>query len=129
MGISDLTETCDANFGDAAVNGCVEPCSVAHWITVQLVRLPDQKSRKRWWPKEQSGRPYSREFFNAQLPNGPQNGSLDEYGCVHYGSIPAGQAQFNFVKFYNEIKEYFDQEIRDPKPVPLPEHETWHSIM
>ena len=94
-------------------------CKNVHWISVKLVRQP-LKARPKWWPTPLNipswlltpqNLPYGGEAYSADITTGKKTGALNGDGVVRFDNIPAGNCQFKFVKFYDDIEKYFKDKL------------------
>lgn len=89
---------------DSPITEVVTLCPVKlHWIKVQLISLPDQKTKPDWWP-EDTGGPYPYEPFNAEITDGRKVSALDGAGFSEYNQIPGGSCSWKFTGFFDLIE-------------------------
>lgn len=91
--------------GDTPPDEPVEPCpKKLHWIQLTLLRLKDQKKRPDWWAPAPSSLPYAYEPFKAKITDGPKEDALDGSGVSRYDSIPGGNCEWHFHKFFEQVE-------------------------
>lgn len=95
--------------------------SVLHWIELELLKLPDDQPRPKYWAPRPSA-PYAGERYAAEITDGHKDGSLDSKGDSKYKGIPQGSGvcEYQFKLFYKDIEDLLGPPDTWPAAAPPP---------
>ena len=87
----------------------------AHSIAVRLVPFPEKTPLSvTWWPERRCS--YGGVLFGATLTNSSPTDGLGGNGSVFFSNIPAGNCEFMFPGFYDDIEESLKSLTCNPSP-------------